>query len=183
MEVLSHLQCGTNKQNEAYKVLLKSQVFELLKEFQPFLAGTIPLDVYVDSSDLDIICQSRDLNDFLLKAGEHFAGYSGFKCFTTSIRGVESAVIQFDYCDFAFELFCQDVPVTEQMAVVHFEVEKKLLDLGGENAKDGIRELKKAGMATEPAFAHYFGIEGDPYIELAKLRSVTVKELSSYLKK
>ena len=42
-------------------------------------------------------------------------------------------------------------------------VEARLLELGGDPARQAIRRLKQSGLKTEPAFARYFQLEGDAY--------------------
>ncbi len=56
---ITYLKEGTIRQKEAYKVLLELNIFELLKNFKPILLGTIPINIDIESSDLDIICQSK----------------------------------------------------------------------------------------------------------------------------
>ena len=62
-------------------------------------------------------------------------------------------------------------------------VEKKLLEISGESARKQIIKLKKLGLKTEPAFAKYFNLKGDPFDELLKLSRLNEKELILFLKK
>ena len=62
-------------------------------------------------------------------------------------------------------------------------VEKKLLEISGESARKQITKLKKLGLKTEPAFAKYFNLKGDPFDELLKLSRLDKKELILFLKK
>ena len=74
-------------------------------------------------------------------------------------------------------MFAQDVPVAGQFACLHLLVEDRLLRLASEAAREAIRQLKRDGLKTEPAFAHYFGLAGDPYEELARLAWAKEDEL------
>ena len=62
-------------------------------------------------------------------------------------------------------------------------IEKKLLDLSGKEIKDEIRKLKREGMKTEPAFAKYFGLKGDPFEEMLKLSLLSKEELIKFVNK
>lgn len=62
-------------------------------------------------------------------------------------------------------------------------VEKKLLEISGEIARKQVKKLKKLGLKTEPAFAKYFNLKGDPFDELLKLSRLNKKELVILLKK
>ena len=55
--------------------------------------------------------------------------------------------------------------------------EARLLSLAGESAKQAIRALKKQGIKTEPAFARYFGLLGDPYETLYALADASEAKL------
>lgn len=48
-------------------------------------------------------------------------------------------------------------------------VEKKILDLKGENFRKRVIELKRKGLKTEPALAELLGLEGNPYEGLLNL--------------
>ena len=71
------------------------------------------------------------------------------------------------------ELFGQPCPVQRQRACRHLIAEARLLALGGAEARDAIRKRKRSGMKTEPAFADYFRLEGDPYDVLEALSDLS----------
>lgn len=87
---IHYLKSGSAIQKRAFQVLNELKVFKTLKDFDPILVGTIPLDIAIEGSDLDII-------------------------------------------------------------------------------------LKQQGLKTEPAFAKYFNIPGDPYEELLKISNLSHK--------
>ena len=180
---IEYLKEGTDKQKAAYSVLCRSNVLDNLKEFDPILAGTIPLDIDIEGSDLDIICYSTNFKAFEHKICEHYKNNLGFNSYYTSIKGEESFIVKFSIDDFDFEIFCQNTPTLKQYAVIHLIIEKRLLNLFGKEAKKSIRELKRQGMKTEPAFAKYFNLAGDPYDSLVNLAKLSDKDLFKLLSK
>ena len=68
---IDYLENGNEKQKRAYKVLSKYQIFEKLKDYSPILAVTIPIEIDIEGSDLDIICEvdlnfEKDFLDYLM---------------------------------------------------------------------------------------------------------------------
>ncbi|MDH4057943.1 MAG: DUF4269 domain-containing protein, partial [Cyclobacteriaceae bacterium] len=61
---ISYLQSGSSLQQKAYHTLSTSPLFTILKDFNPVLTGTMPLDLFVDGSDLDICCEVYDQKEF-----------------------------------------------------------------------------------------------------------------------
>lgn len=177
---LTYLQTGTPRQQLAYPVLV--QVMAKLADYQPVLAGTIPLDIDLPESDLDVICHADELEPFAEQVRGQFSHHQGFRIGEFVIGGQPSIVANFWLEGFQIEVFGQARPVVEQSAYRHMAVEARLLRMGGERAKWAIRSLKAAGMKTEPAFAQYFGLAGDPYQALLDLYGCSDRELSERVK-
>ena len=174
---ISDLEFGTSVQRRAFAALAEAKVFDHLADFRPVLAGTIPLGVDVAGSDLDVICEASDLIHFDRVAMLAFGNRPGFVAKTKIVRGIQTRVVRFAIEGFVVELFAQVTPVEAQYAVMHLRIERRLLALGGEPARAAIQRLKCDGVKTEPAFAAYFGIEGDPYDALAALSRVSDEDL------
>jgi len=51
---IDYLKNGNERQKRAYEVLLKYKIFEKLSNYSPVLAGTFPIEIDVEGSDLDI---------------------------------------------------------------------------------------------------------------------------------
>ena len=51
---LSYLEKGTPLQRKSYALIHNHQIMQALHEFNPILIGTIPIDIAVWNSDLDI---------------------------------------------------------------------------------------------------------------------------------
>ncbi|MDQ3930916.1 MAG: DUF4269 domain-containing protein [Chloroflexota bacterium] len=166
---LTYLVLGSEVQRWAAAVLQNLGIFSTLAEYKPVLAGTIPLDIAVDSSDLDITCEVYDLEQFAELLSASYAHLSGFRIRQKGVRGVMSVVASFEFEGLPVDVFGQPQPVSEQYAYRHMDVEARLLEMGGPEAREEIRRLKREGLKTEPAFAHYFNLPGDPYEVLLSL--------------
>lgn len=172
---ITYLQTGTPRQRMAYPVV--KRVMAELSEFTPFLAGTIPIDIDLPESDLDVICYADDLNRFFFVVEQQFSGLNGFTIKQYAMGTDECVVANLILDDFLIEIFGQSHPVTEQNAYRHMVVEARLLHLGGELMKQTIRQLKHSGLKTEPAFAQYLRLSGDPYQALLDLYDLNDQEL------
>jgi hypothetical protein len=173
----TYLKTGTPRQQAAYNTLCKLRVFDTLKTFNPTLVGTIPIDIDIPGSDIDIICQTDDL-EFLKHAVRNAYGeIPGFQVKRKSIEGIPSIVAHFSFDGFPIEIFGQALPIEAQRAYRHMIIEARLLELFGEKARTNIRKLKQSGLKTEPAFGSYFQLEGDPYLALLKLEKIDASEL------
>jgi hypothetical protein len=168
---------GTPRQREAYDTLKNLKLFEQLREESPVLAGTIPLDLDVEGSDLDIICSAENLEAFGEKLKQSFAQEAGFSLEFKLIRNRPTVLARFRAGNFPVEIFAQDASVFTQPAVLHMLIEARLLTFAPKEAKEKIRELKRGGMKTEPAFAACFEIEGNPYDELLKISRLPDHEI------
>jgi hypothetical protein len=161
---IDYLKNGNEIQKKAFLVLRKYKIFEKLKEYSPILAGTIPIEIDIEGSDLDIICEVKDKNEF-----EKFLLQILPKNIETNIENGEKAiVVNFILEEFPIEIFGQNKLTTEQNAYRHMIAEYKILQEKGEDFKQKIIELKKKGIKTEPAFGMLLGLE-NPYEDLLKL--------------
>ncbi|MBP7963586.1 MAG: DUF4269 domain-containing protein [Caldilineaceae bacterium] len=166
---IDYLLAGNPRQRVAWGVLTELGIFRYLAPFTPVLTGTVPIGLDLDHSDLDIICAAEDLVGFEQEVVPVYAHHPGFGCKRRLWQGRPSVVINFDTPFFPIEIFAQALPVTEQNAFRHMLIEERLLRLGGDAARTAILALRRAGMKTEPAFAAYFRLDGDPYAALLRL--------------
>jgi len=162
---IEYLKNGDSVQKDAYAELKKLQIFDLLSEFNPILVGTIPIGIYTDESDLDIICESSELNMIYSLLNNHFNKFKLFEIKTKLIRNEESLVCRFN-SNFPIEIFVQNIPTSNQYAFRHMIKEYEILNQKGIHFKKEIIRLKKSGLKTEPAFAKLLNLKGDPYDEL-----------------
>lgn len=161
---------GTPRQREAVALLEALGLFDVLAAFRPVLAGTVPLDIDVEGSDLDILCQASDF-DALERALHSYRLQPGFAIQRVIIRDRPTLLASWPNTSFPIELFAQNRPVLEQEGFRHLIVEARLLAIGGEPLREAIRALKHGGLKTEPAFARWLGLAGDPYDALLELES------------
>lgn len=82
-----------------------------------------------------------------------------------------------------FEVFASLAPLKEQPAIRHFEVEKRLLALGGKDFRHEFLERKRKGLKTEPAFAQVLGLLGNRYQQMLTMDALTDRELASLSKR
>lgn len=61
---IEYLSQGNQRQRKAYEILTETSIFEVLGEYNPILVGTIPIVIDIPSSDLDIICEVHDFEEF-----------------------------------------------------------------------------------------------------------------------
>ncbi len=176
---LAYLREGTPRQRAAAAALAKLAVFEELAEFGPLLAGTIPLDVDLPGSDLDLLCEAHDLDAFQAAARASFGHCHGFAVHRAEHQGLRAAVVRFQAEGFAFELFGQPLPATQQQAFLHLLAEARLLAAGTSDDREAIRALKVEGLKTEPAFAERFVLPGEPYATLRQLAAAPDAEIAA----
>ena len=160
---LTYLKKGSAIQQKGFDAITSSLIMEKLSHYDPVLVGTLPLDIFIETSDLDILCYFENMDEFIQLLNEKFVDQSNFKLRTTTLGGIESVVANFDHDGFAFEIVGQPVPVRDQVAYRHMINEWRILEERGDSFKKQIIELKKSGMKTEPAFAKALGLQGDPY--------------------
>lgn len=169
---IEYLKSGNEKQRRAYEVLSKHHLFEKLKKYSPVLAGTIPIEIDIEDSDLDIICEVdlRFEEDFLedLMFSKFIPYDAEVKIEYPVLEGEKCITINFTLEEFSIEIFGQNKPVKEQNAYRHMIAEYKVLQEKGESFKQKIIELKKQGIKTEPAFGMLLGLENS-YEDLLKL--------------
>lgn len=160
---LDYLRRGTPRQQVVFTLVSGLGIFPDLQAYTPVLAGTVPINIDIPSSDLDILCCFDDALSFYKVVQKKVGGFPEFKIYRTSLRGEDTVVANFTAGGFAFEIFGQAVPVTQQAGYRHMIIEHMILQERGEAFRQQVLSLKQAGYKTEPAFATLLQLEGDPY--------------------
>lgn len=168
---IEYLKFGNKRQRNAYFVLHELDIFDYLKKYNPILTGTIPIEIDLPDSDIDIICECKDHISYAKDLTDKFGEYLDFQIWTNNHDGVKSTIASFSYKGQKIEIFGQNIPTDKQNSFRHMLIEKQILQEKGTKFKNQILELKKQGIKTEPAFAQILGLKGDPYLELLKFDS------------
>jgi predicted metalloenzyme YecM len=172
---------GTPNQQKAWRSLQITNILDKLKTYDATVVGTIPLDIDISSSDIDIICEANDLEKFALDMRAHFSNFSSFAIEEILVDRQPTIIVKFAHETIMYEIFAQAVPIRQQNAYLHMVIEALLLEIGGARSRDAIRKLKQQDLKTEPAFAKYFGIEGDPYAKLRDMALRTIENPQSHI--
>lgn len=167
---LEYLKTGNAKQQHAYAVLTQLGLFKTLKNYEPLLAGTIPINIDLPHSDLDIVCQCTSSTDFQQTVTHHYKNLDRFEVRKTNKQGLDTLICSFYFKEIKIELFAQDRPSKEQHAYRHMLIEHEILCAKGEPFRQKVILLKKQGLSTEHAFAELLGISGDPYEALLSFK-------------
>lgn len=164
---ITYLKSGTEKQQKAYQILTTNNILEKLNSYTPILVGTIPINIDIETSDLDIVCNIQDKEEFKNVLKTYFSNENRFIISENSTHN--SIKANFLIEDFEIEIFGQNIPSQEQNGYRHMLIEHKVLVEKGEAFRQKIVKLKKQGYKTEPAFAKLLGLTGNAYEALLNL--------------
>jgi hypothetical protein len=178
---LNYLLEGNPRQQAAYHAIQDLRIIQILGQFNPTLVGTLPIGIDIPGSDLDIICEATDLDSLSMLIRSAYDNHKDFNHKFKVINALQSFIATFQYQRFPIQVFAQPLPVEQQNAFRHMLVEARLLEIGGPKAIQEICQLKLCGLKTEPAFARYFHLTGDPYARLLELSLLNNEELINAL--
>lgn len=184
-KVMTHLSTGNQRQQDACRVLQDSRLLAMLAPYFAYPAGTVPIDVDLPDSDLDVLCYVDDLDAFQVAMRSQLEVITLNGKIQWRYGDVDSDQKAYVTCELKLgswpvEIFAQSVPINQQNAYLHMQVEWSLLQLWGEAGHREIRRLKQTGLKTEPAFAHVLGLEGNPYIAMRDLAELKEQELWNF---
>ncbi|WP_276379901.1 DUF4269 domain-containing protein [Flavobacterium sp. H4147] len=165
-DTIGYLKNGNPRQIKAYKTLTQNKILENLSEFDPILAGTIPINIDIENSDLDIICYWQNKTHFIEIITDLFLFKTDFKISEAIVNEQVSIIASFKLEDFEIEIFGQNIPTKNQNGYRHMIIEHEILQSRDENFRLEIIKLKQNGYKTEPAFGKLLGLKNDPYAEL-----------------
>ncbi len=178
---IEYLMEGNPRQREVYQVLRRLGVMEVLAPYRPALVGTIPLDVDIPGSDLDVVCHVKEgeRETFGALLQDTYGSSGDFEYAAREVDGLLRQVGRFRYEGWAVEIFGQVLPVEEQNGYRHMVVEHRLLGLLGDRGREAIRRLKLQRFKTEPAFAQLLRLKGDPYRTLLDMYHWSPEQLAA----
>jgi hypothetical protein len=160
---IDYLKLGNSRQQKAYKTLTALNIFSILKDYNPILTGTIPIEIDIPESDLDIICQCNNHEVFIELVEQNFKENRQFNMYSTTVNNIKTSICSFKFNDFDIEIFAQNRATELQHAYRHMLIEYKILQENNMAFKSDIIALKQNGFKTEPAFAKLLGLKGNPY--------------------
>ena len=162
------------------EALEAARVAEHLERWPWKLAGTPPLGIDVAGSDIDVICTVEDGVEFSRVLWAAYSGYDDYRSWqwTTSDKAI---VTRFHASGWEFEIFASPGALATQTAIRHFDVEERLLRLGGKAFRRAIVDQKLSGQKTEPAFSTLLELDGNPYQKLLDIAELDDRELLDLL--
>jgi hypothetical protein len=180
-DTIEHLRAGSRLQAYAYDCLVESDIFSRLAAYSPILCGTIPLDIALSTSDLDIICEVHDFEEFGQLICQHFSEFPHFQIQPPKPQSPGVCLASFMAAGLPVEIFGQNKPVHEQHAYRHMVQEYRVLQLADEPFRQKIICLKEKGYHTEAAFAHLLKLEGNPFMSILSLEQMSEATIKSMI--
>lgn len=180
-EDLAYLAAGSAVQREVFGLLRELELEEALPLHPPVLAGTVPLGLQVEGSDLDLLCEVQDAEPFIRRMISCYGDREGFAVSRREAGGIPRVTVRFRAGGWPVEFFGQPLPVVKQNGYRHMLAEARVLTVAGPDFARTIIGLKAGGMKTEPAFAGLLKLAGDPYEAVLGLERLTPEELRHLL--
>ena len=145
-----------------------AEVLAVLASFDPHVVGTPPLGLDLPASDIDVLCHAPDPISFTSALWRAYADRRHFSI-RQWIDRTRPVIASFEADGWRFELFGATRPVHQQDGWRHFDVERRLLRLGGAAFRRRVMDHRAQGLKTEAAFAAVLGLRGDPHAEMSRL--------------
>ncbi len=163
---IAYLENGNERQKNLYRLLTSYKIIEQLQAFDPIVVGTIPIDIALESSDVDIILYTENPELLVAVLNNYFSKWNDFHI-ERKEGADQSVVCNFIIEDIPFELYATAIPTDQQAGYIHMLKEHEILCRENSEFRKKIMELKQQGIKTEPAFCLLLGlITDDPYQKL-----------------
>lgn len=159
-----------------HRVLDALGLREALRPYRPRIVGTMPLGLYTADSDIDVLCEARDLDAFAVFMEGRYGNRDDFALERRDRRSEEGAavVVRMETGVWPVEVHAQALPTVDQRPYRHYAMAYRLLRLGGADLRERVLALKEDGRATEPAFAEVLGLDvADASASLLALETAT----------
>lgn len=154
-----------HKVARANQAIANADILNRLKAFHPQVVSTIFVSLDTADSDIDIVCSYKAQTAFIRTFAD---AYGDFECYSLRAN-LDYALGQFYYDQFLIEVYASTTPVRLQPAFRHYQMMKRLVDIGGDSFINSVRQLKQRGLKTEPAICQVLDISGDPYAAVLEL--------------
>ena len=173
----------THETKPTYDVAVeRSGILKKLALFQATIAGTAPLGLSIEDSDIDVLCYANCLESLEQSIWAQFRDEEGFSL-RRWLSQDRPVIAVFMAHGWPFQIFGTQTPVREQVGWSLFQTELRLIKLGGERLKFDISALRTGGMKTIPAIARLLQLEGDPFQALLPLSRKSDPELTALIVK
>ena len=159
----------------------RSGLLAALACFDPHVACTPPLGLDLPDSDIDVICHAADARVFANAVWAFAGDFEAFSIHQWTGDG-RPVVATFRVHGWPIEVFGDAATVAQQRGWRHFEIERRLLALDGDELRAAVMKRRLDGLKTEPAFADVLRLEGDPYLALLDLETMSDAELAQMLR-
>lgn len=171
------------KNYKVFEALTKSEILKRCRRYSPLIAGSFPLGLETVDSDVDVLLFSHDLEEALDHLKNCFDSYPTFEIYQSTHvdSGSEFGMVRFLVDEVTFELYVESTETLRQRAYRHFQVEERLLKLGGPNFRNQIMAFRNNGLKTELAFGAVLKLKGDPYLKLIEMHSWSEGQLLALL--
>lgn len=153
---IAYLQSGTPRQQDAWRVLVESDIFMVLASYDAVLVGAIPLGLDTMLSEVEIICHTPDLEVLAHELRMYYGDASFFELVHLDDSVPPTLICRLGHKNFTLEIRAQPIPVAEQVAMRLLEVEARLLRHASHDAHRGIQARMDAGQSLHAAFTEYF---------------------------
>lgn len=173
----AQLMTNLDLKERVQQAISNSQILEKLQPYSPTVVTTIILDLHTTNSDIDILCQHHNDENFSEAFRCSFEHLNNFHLTNTK----EYILGSFIKDGFQFEIYSSTQPVNQQLGFRHYKIMERLKRLGGEGFCEQIRSLKRTGVKTESAMCRLLNIPGDPYQEILTLETLSDCELTQML--
>lgn len=167
----------TEKARNAEKAIYDCRILQELERYNPTVVSTILVGLDTDDSDIDIICSYNLQLTFFKDLKLLMSNYSNGNC----NKKDNYVIAQFQYAGSFFEIFGANQKIELQMAFRHYQIMKRLSQIGGTNFRDVVKAIKKTGIKTEPAIASILKLKGNPYDSILLLEQLNDIELERLL--
>ncbi|MCO5965407.1 DUF4269 domain-containing protein [Sinorhizobium meliloti] len=163
-----------------YEAVEQLQLGRRLQQWNWQLVGSPPLGIDIVNAEIDVVCSFSEPAIFAETVWNEFGAAGEFRIWqrTTKERPV---VARFSAFGREVEIYGSSVPLRQQLAVRHYEIERRLLCLGGDRLRTSVRRMKQRGIKTEQAFTMSLNLTGDPYEALLRLEDVSDSQLTDLI--
>jgi uncharacterized protein len=172
---------NVEKNTELFSGLRELKIFSDFKKFFPLISGTYPLNIQIENSDVDILMQTEDLVGLQNLLQSKYGDLQHYNSAIFKNPNGKALVVTFEFSGFIFEIYAEDKPTVVQSSNLHFILQERILKLANNDFFNKIRDLKKSGIKTEPAFAQVLKMTGDPYLVLLGLQKKSEAELKKMI--